>query len=112
MKIRIGFVSNSSSTSFCMYGVILERDEIDKFCRQLNIEESSNGYDIEDLCNYLGLSNHQAYQDSDSYVIGESWDSIEDDQTGGDFKKEIQDKISTLDGKLRCSFHEGGWYDG
>lgn len=36
MKIRNGFVSNSSSSSFCIYGVMLHRDEVDSIIKEIS----------------------------------------------------------------------------
>jgi hypothetical protein len=33
MKIRVGFVSNSSSSSFCIYKKLMTNDQIDEFKR-------------------------------------------------------------------------------
>lgn len=39
MKIRQGFVSNSSTTSFCIYGVCFERDEVIENLKELKIND-------------------------------------------------------------------------
>ena len=46
MKIRNGFVSNSSSSSFCAYGLAFyEADEIIKFCKTCkNYDEAVKSY--------------------------------------------------------------------
>lgn len=41
MKVRNGFVSNSSTTSFCLYGVRLESDILQKFR-----DEDDDGEDV------------------------------------------------------------------
>jgi hypothetical protein len=94
MKIREGFVSNSSTTSFCIYGAFLEDTE--------EIDEEKAGK--------LGLEIE--YDDYGIYV-GKSWPSIKDDQTGGEFKKGIEDQIAKLLGKkVECETHEEASYNG
>lgn len=44
MKIRAGFVSNSSSSSFCIYGVQVDRDDIKNIAHLITKEQ------IEEYC--------------------------------------------------------------
>lgn len=95
MKIRNGFVSNSSTSSFCIYGVNLCR--IDEEL-QNNLTES-------------GIEIH--YVDSNFYV-GKSWSSIKDDETGAQFKDAVEKSIREVINNEEISFrtHEMAWYDG
>lgn len=81
MKIRNGFVSNSSSTSFCIYGMYIE-DSND--LGELN--------EIEKLIHKVGLEIYYSYEDI-CVFIGKSWSSIKDEQTGKQFKDEIEEKL-------------------
>lgn len=96
MKIRVGFVSNSSSVSFCIYGIWVDHPE-----------ES-----LSELAEKLGLFYHRD-QYGDGLCIGREWSSIGDDETGKQFKEVTQEKINKLpvDGK-ECATHEEGWFDG
>jgi len=96
MKIRAGFVSNSSSVSFCIYGIWIDHPE----------EE------LMEVAEELGLYCHRD-QYGDGLYIGEEWSSIGDDETGKQFKEATQEKVNKLpvDDK-KCSTHEEGWYDG
>ena len=95
MKQRNGFVSNSSSSSFMIYGVYMDSDPFEEF--ELSTLES---YD-ERLCeaaNSLGLEHHSF--DGNIY-IGRDYASIGDDETGRQFKektKEMLAKIKLPDG--------------
>jgi len=60
MKIRNGFISNSSSCSFVLIGVEIDKDKLDKteLLKKLNIQEynnilkeSKNDEDFEDMLN-------------------------------------------------------------
>ena len=73
MRIRRGFVSNSSTTSFCIYGAILS-DEFED-------DAQDAGLDV----NY-----GEPYGDNDSNIfVGLEWSSIKDHETGRQFKDRI-----------------------
>lgn len=97
MKIRMGFVSNSSTSSFLIYGT----DDI-----------SSEEYDLISDKYYKEIDYHCPYEDH--YYIGYSWDSIKDDETGKQFKDRVESKIKELLGRDNMSFgtYEEAWRDG
>ncbi len=98
MKIRTGFVSNSSSSSFCIYGVYV--DNLTRVAKE----------NLEDSAHKLALYTSYGPDGYEGLFIGMSWASIQDNQTGGEFKKEIETKINILLGKpTECSTHEEGW---
>jgi hypothetical protein len=112
MKIRQGFVSNSSSTSFCIYGAIFEGDEI---LDLLHIEDEEPDYyeTIDKIATELDLESGSADSEGDSFYIGKSWDGIKDDETGKQFKDSIENKIKGKFGNdIECSTHENSWYNG
>lgn len=112
MKIRQGFVSNSSTTSFCIYGAYFENwpdtdnPEIDKEC-----------YHKEDYwwdkAREVGLEIHGVPWDDGGY-IGAEWSSIRDDETGAQFKARVEAAIFKLMGIRpdKCGTHEKAWRDG
>ncbi len=80
MKTRNGFVSNSSSTSFCIYGIYI--DDCESYdCKDLG--------ELENLFIDVDIEVHYGYEGGDMY-IGKSWAHIKDDQTGKEFKTEIE----------------------
>jgi hypothetical protein len=97
MKIRNGFVSNSSSTSFCIYGAKISGKDF-----EIDYDDEDNDDNEDDLDEYdslekiadeIGLEVYtMEYVDN---FIGKSWASIGDDETGKQFKKSIEDKIKT-----------------
>lgn len=117
MKTRTGYVSNSSSSSFCIVGVVADI---------YNLAEQFDGYDsekygaddfLEDkcgnkLCFEHGLENYSDEQ----LIIGLSIESMHDDQTLGDFKKAVFDKLKDAGWKggdpNEVEIHIDGGYNG
>src|SRR5271157_2755512 len=105
MKTRIGFVSNSSTSSFLIYGVVFRRSEaaallakLDKADDGKDKEEDEDDFDdslyekldekldeiIEDTC----LRFYMPYEGEYVY-IGTSWGQVGDDETGKQFKQRV-----------------------
>ncbi len=101
MKTRPGFVSNSSTTSFCVFGIAVSIDRIDA---------------LEEMIDDISLETF--YGDPDSYdrqvYIGKEYSSIADDETMSQFKERISTAIKTLlpDEDHDCSLHEESYRDG
>lgn len=78
MKIRLGFVSNSSTTSFLIYGAYLTTKELDELTDSLpTLLEKNYSYD------------------EDGY-LGRSWDTVKDDETGKQFKESVEKEVKKL----------------
>lgn len=119
MKFRNGFVSNSSTTSFCIFGVALERKTIleklglknekrpgckctiahresCKFCPECGkpawITNCINDEEIQDCCNQLGFGFLSA---DGEYYIGQDINGLNSNKKRLSYLQEIADKLET-----------------
>ena len=111
MKIRSGFVSNSSSSSFLIYG---KEIDISELAKKVGLTEE-NYYELFEMLDdkkYLDKINLISGCGSEYFYLGRSWDSIDDNETGREFKKSIKDEISKLLGEdIECDTIKGAWFD-
>lgn len=105
MKISNGFISNSSSSSFLIFGYDISQDELKEISQKLECEE-----DVEEVADKLNLN--VEYGQYDSTYIGKSWDDIGDDETGRQFKDTIENAIKQYLPNIKCSTHSEAWYNG
>lgn len=123
MKIRNGFVSNSSSTSFCIYGTVMDTYELenlitgseDKTDEQIvllakmklnDIDASEDIHEIlENIASKYDLSHYTS--DDGECFIGRDVTSIRDDETGKEFKESTAEKLKSIFGdKIELSWIE------
>lgn len=119
MKVRAGFVSNSSTSSFLMYGIYIDDEETTLELLKKNGIAKEDIIDLnewiwedgEDILKEKGLEADYPY-DGEGPAIGRSWDKVEDDQTGKQFKKSVEAAIASLFGpEIKCGTHEEAWGD-
>ena len=109
MKIRMGFVSNSSTSSFLIYGVILSHEE----CKEI-FKSKGNYFDPYDIITEekTGLIYSGLPECEDGYCIGRSWGSVKDDENGKQFKEDVKVKLTKLGITHDPETHERAWYNG
>lgn len=108
MKTRLGFVSNSSSCSFLIYGLYLDDKYVPnglqtwKYVNEL--EKKVVGKRIQVVSGY------------DSTYLGLSWDGIKDNETGAQFKETIRREAREILGTdipdSEFGTKEEAWRDG
>ena len=119
MKIRNGFVSNSSNSSFLIFGknfknlnFLSQNEKV-----QVMLEDDLDTYEIMEAVFPWNKDNEIEYhmmEYDDTVYIGQSWDQVKDDETGLQFKQRTVDAINKFCGTkytiadLRT--HEHAWY--
>jgi len=98
MKIRKGFVSNSSSSSFCLYAACIELEEFYALAEKLGapvhlIESEREGESLE-LSYEIKLPKGfectvDCGEEPSYYIIGRTYESLKDDETGAEFKQSV-----------------------
>jgi hypothetical protein len=88
MKIRQGFISNSSSTSFCVYGIYVDKDKIEQ---QLNpkLEQKRNCScpDIDLTKPYCPECGQEVFQEREPWIIEEEIKDYIENELSLDFWK-------------------------
>lgn len=105
MKIRNGFVSNSSSSSFCIYGTALEFGEVleklneSKYFTEEeleNFDEDEGIYEIGEIISKKTTLSVHVDGEGDTLWVGKEWSTIGDDETGREFKESIKTELEKL----------------
>jgi len=127
MKIRSGFVSNSSSSSFCIFGVSLDTSEFKKTkayqqtLKELADKEGKTPEELEESWGVYEISEGIKLPDDfsmhqppefETVYIGRSWTGIKDDETGAQFKENVRTVVKEMLGNQTFAIHEVSWYNG
>lgn len=108
MKIRNGFVSNSSSSSFCIYGIILEKNQAIDLLLKLDPETDTDFYK-NNRTHYVSESIGCCFRDKksklitkttsdgdDCVYIGRAYKTIEPEETGKQFQDKVKEDLKSL----------------
>ncbi len=117
MKIRTGFVSNSSSSSFIIRGMKLSTDEIINTLNISNEELDEVGTDEYELMNFLGskfpkgfevesTGNYFGGQDYSTIVVGKSLGELQDGEV-----RELRDRTPEEDNEILSQLVALGFKD-
>lgn len=115
MKVRLGFVSNSSSSSFSYLGITFNdlKDKIkEEFKDDYDFLEEKVGWESKDtfISYESGIDNYY-----DDYVVGVSVDNLKEDETILEAKTKIANEINKVLGTditaKDISFHTDGGHD-
>jgi hypothetical protein len=135
MKIRTGFISNSSASSFMIFGTAIDKDKLSSFPAYMEaikklseeIKEDTTGLSKKELIE--AVEEHHGSEEAvwalvrDSFLtcvapcesdevlyVGLSWNKVADNETGLQFKQRIQNEINRLLGQdLTCGSYSGAY---
>lgn len=109
MKIRNSFVSNSSSSSFIIYGIEISEEEVRKYADKKYSDDKEynnlNKSEIFDIVDFLQSNDSLEFvcdYECDDYYIGRSFEKIRDNETGKQFKESVEKQLSEVFGKVKC----------
>lgn len=130
MKFRMGFVSNSSTSSFMMFAAAINKYDLSDYpkyveaakelAKKWNIKEDDEELslkEIEEECGICEILDHalknseleyEAPYEWDEVFIGLSYHKILDNETGAQFKDRVRNGIKEVFGKeLDCGLCKG-----
>lgn len=122
MKIRNGFVSNSSSSSFCIIGMPFDDDDLKKYIAKIeNITDEDEIYNIDIIDYFYGKNKDIDIERGigeyyEQHILGKYYSAMKDDETKAQFesrvKKLLEDTLPDIGGEIKVALHYDGGYEG
>jgi len=98
MKIRNGFVSNSSSSSFLIFGKRFE--DVNSFNNPMVKEMLEEDLDLYEIMETFFPNNkvidYYLMEYEDAVYVGQSWSKVKDDETGLQFKERTVKEMNEI----------------
>ena len=116
MKQRIGFVSNSSSCSFCIYGIFVPPERVAEICDPESDREFKP--ELKQKLDDAGFTSLEIVtgQDGGEYGIYVGRDIFDQsmDETRREFQGRIEQAVKIIfpENTPECSVKSESWYDG
>ena len=123
MKIKISHVTNSSSVSFCGWGIRFDINQMkEKHPKVIEKIQASNKnlneFEIRDIL-YGALDKVEGlevlFNEGDDVILGRPLSSLKDDETLKEFKLDTINKLSESGFEIsyeQLKFIEDSWYNG
>lgn len=116
MKIKLDFVTNSSSTSFCGFGVAIDTTELKKMIKldwvSTVIPPTPEEF-FEELDTILGKNGlTRMTNPADVHFIGATFSDAHEDETQREMKTRCEKAFKELGIREKVCFMEESWYDG
>jgi hypothetical protein len=99
MKIRQGFVSNSSTTSFCIMGVAIDHPDFPE-------DHKYHEWDFYEVCEKNDLECYSMEYRSD-YFVGLAPQNMKDDETVRDLKNRVLKNMEKIG--IHVNYEELDW---
>ena len=98
MKIRTGFVSNSSSSSFAIFGITAGQDRIRQITSHWIEKEGYISEDLDESIQKCGprFLSYVYYGEGGKAWIGAGFEDMGQDETKAVFKQKVADALSAL----------------